>query len=299
MSRKRPSAARLAVGVAPACLLFLALVGAAGCESYATWVDVPIDCEAEAGYEIHVIFAFEQTGGGSFWTAGDGALNEDGTLTEKTTATVETIPDGARCGSQYAAHLHSAYNNDWGSLVGFNDFGSLASPSPTWSGGASAYEGMSFWARAPGNTTKGFTLLLNDPNTLFEEDASEKKVSNCDTYNIAGAGDPVPVTMDPGTGQTLSGGTVTRAIYPDECGNSYTVPMLATSEWRFYTVPFTAFHQDAKPNRVPNAVLTKVGPLPGTGLLIDQLKTMILRFPKEATAELWLDNLGFYRKRAM
>ncbi len=271
-------------------LLLLGTVGT-GCESYSSLITVPIDCDAEAGYQIQVIGDFEKTA--DFWTSGDA------TPKRELGATLEAIPDGGRCGSQYAARLHSWYNNDWGSLFGFNNFGSLASPSTTLPGGSAAYEGMSFWARAPGNTTKGFTVLLNDPNTLYEKDVLGNKVSNCDVYNIAGSGDTVPVATDPLTGVTLSGGTVTRAIYPDECGNAYAVVMLVTNDWAFYTVSFAAFRQDAKPNRVPNAVLTKAGPLPGTGLLTDQLKTLIFRMPKEAVTDLWLDNLAFYRKPAM
>ena len=282
MSRQRTLEAQLKVATASAGLLVAML---AGCESYSSLIAVPIDCDAEVGYDIHVIGDFETKA--DFWTAGDP------TPEKEITVTLDAIPDGGRCGSRYAARLHSWYNNDWGSLFGFNQFGTLASPSGSFSG-SSDYEGISFWARAPGNTTKGFTLLLNDPNTLYE-----KNVSNCDVYNIAGVGDTVPVTMDPNTGVALSGGTVTRAIYPDECGNAYAVVMSVTSDWAFYTVSFAAFHQDAKPNRVPNAVLTQAGPVPGTGLLTDQLKTLIVRMPKEAMTDLWLDNLAFYRRPAM
>ena len=76
-------------------------------------------------------------------------------------------------------------------------------------------------------------------------------------------------------------------------------PTSAATDWAFYTVPFNRFQQDPKPNRVPNALLTNTGNVPGTGLLTDQLLQLILRMPKEAKAELWIDNLAYYRHGAM
>jgi hypothetical protein len=37
--------------------------------------------------------------------------------------------------------------------------------------------------------------------------------------------------------------------------------------------------------------------VPGTGLLIDSLRYLGLRFTKEADMELWIDNLGFYAQK--
>ncbi len=275
MSCKRISRARL--GTAPLCLLLFSLGGAAGCTTYQTFKVVPVDCTADDGYAIKSFNAFETVGDTPFWTAGDKTPDAG------TTDTVQTIPDGPRCGSKAAVVLRTSGNNDWGSIFGLNVFNP---------GDVSMYEGLSFWARAPGNTTKGFTLSLDDPNT------ANISGSNCKFYGSAGGtGAPGGTAIDPNTGQTLSSGTVTRAIYPDECGNSYTTVVLATSEWEFYTVPFSAFHQTATPNRVPNAVLTEAGNVPGTGLLTNKLLTFILRWPKQATAELWLDDLGFYRRQ--
>ena len=280
MSCKRRLRARLVVAVGPVCIMLIGLGGMGGCSSYPTLKEVPVDyCTADDGYEFLSVSVFDTVGETAWWTSGDSTPNK------VATASIENIGDGPRCDSQAAAVLRSAGNNDWGSLFGYNNFG----PGKP----AAAYEGMSFWARAPGNTTKGFTLLLDDPNTANVTGA------NCKFYGTGGGtGAAGGTSIDPNTGQTLSSGTISRAIYPDECGNGYTAVMLVTSEWRFYTVPFAAFHQDARPNRVPNALLTEVGPVPGTGLLTDQLKTFILRMPKEANTELWIDNLAFYNKKA-
>ena len=276
MSRKPTSGARSEVGVGHLCLLLLALGGVVGCTPYQTWKEVSIDCTADDGYQVKIYDPFDTVGGTPFWASGDGTPNK------VASADVEEIADGARCGSTAAEVFRASGNDDWGSLAGYSNF------SP---GDVSMYDGMSFWARAPGNTTKGFTLLLDDPNT------ANLSGSNCKYYGVAGGTAYAGGTgTDPGTGQTLSSGTVTRAVYPDECGNSYYVTMLVTADWSFYTIPFTAFHQNALPNRVPNAVLTEVGNVPGNGLLTDNLKNLIVRFPKEANTELWMDDLGFYSK---
>jgi hypothetical protein len=75
--------------------------------------------------------------------------------------------------------------------------------------------------------------------------------------------------------------------------------MVVTSEWRFYPIPFSAFQQADNPNRVPNTALTDVGTVPRTGLLTSALRTLILRAPKEAEMDLWLNNLAFYRKKGV
>jgi hypothetical protein len=273
----RISRAGRARRAAAAGLGVFALVVAPACDPYTTLKDVPLDCEAEAGYGFGLINDFEKTDV-AWWTAGDD------TPYKKVESSIRAIPDGGRCGSKNAAVLATSGNNDWGSLFGLN----VLTPRD-----ASAYEGVSFWARAPGNSTKGFMILLNDPNTA----TMDAVASNCiDLGNSQGAA-PTTVYVE---GQAVStSGAATRPVLPNECGNGYTATMLVTSEWAFYTVPFGRFQQDPKPNRVPNELLTQVGNVPGTGLLTQELLQLILRMPKEARTELWLDNLAYYRRAAM
>ena len=280
-------AARLRTG-----LLLLGLAGAGGCDPYPTLKDVPIDCTADSNYEFDYLGTKPYLlGSSAVWASGDstpGAFtgDPDSPPAQSRSAHFETIPDGPRCDSDSAAVLRAGGNNDWGCLFGSNNVGAPRN--------ASEYEGLSFWARAPGNTTKGFIILLDDPNTAVISGLPHY----CTNMGSTTAGpQTITVSVDGQNVQTSS--SVTRPTFPEECGNQYNAVMLVTSEWAFYTIPFARFQQTALPNRVPNAVLTNVGTAPGTALLTDRIYTLIIRFPKEATAELWLDNLAFYRKKTM
>jgi hypothetical protein len=286
MTGKRTLEARLSIAAGPACALFLTLVGMAGCDTYTTLKNTPIDCTANDGYQFSTIGNnYDTVGDNVFWGSGDSTPGATVGSDANHEVSVETIPDGPRCDSTAAAVLRAANNDDWGCLFGSNNIGAPRDASP--------YEGLSFWARAPGNTTKGFTIAFDDANT-----AVINNIGNCKYYAPSGQQQVnVPAEVN---GQSVStSSAVTRPTYPDECGNMYSAVMLVTSDWAFYTIPFSSFQQDPKPNRVPNAVLTQVGTAPGTALLTNQILTLIIRFPKEATAELWLDNLAFYHKTAM
>jgi len=275
-------AARLRTG-----LLLLGLASAGGCEAYTTLKDVPIDCTADDGYEFLTLGNnFDTVGDNAFWGSGDSTPGKVVGDDASGDVAVRTIPDGPRCDSKAAVVLKAAGNNDWGCLFGSNNVGAPRD--------ASAYEGLSFWARAPGNTTKGFIVLMDDPNTAVITGLTHY----CTDMGSTTAGPQIiTASVDGQNVQTSS--SVTRPTFPEECGNQYNAVMLVTSDWAFYTIPFARFQQIALPNRVPNAVLTNVGTAPGTALLTDQIYTIIIRFPKEATAELWLDNLAFYRKKTM
>jgi hypothetical protein len=93
------------------------------------------------------------------------------------------------------------------------------------------------------------------------------------------------------------GGVSSTAPPPDSCGNSYSTVMTVTTGWVFYTFPFTVFHQANQPNRVPNDKLPNRGTLPDSGLLTNKLMNIIFRMPREATTELWVAKLSFYRNK--
>jgi hypothetical protein len=185
------------------------------------------------------------------------------------------------------------HNNDWGSVCGFNNFGTL---------NESAYDGLSFWARAPGDTSRGFTISLYDANTVAMDpnDPNEPGGGHCKSYYVDGGteGETIVTMRDPVTGAIISGPATTSRM-PDECGNNrgngYDDVMLVTSDWAFYTIPWDEFTQWAYPNRVPNSVLTDTGNVPGTGLLTNELMGLGLRPPKEMLFELWITKLNFYR----
>jgi hypothetical protein len=283
-----------------ASLLFLVLTGVlatAGCKGYPTWKEVPVDygCEMADAYTQTVLYPFDTPSapecatttpspvGCLGWTAADGS--KDAVMT----GAVVNIPDGPRCGSAAALLITADRNHEWGSLFGLIGFGPKD---------ALDNEGLSFWARSTNNTNTGFTVQFNDANTTCLGTPTDGGVcnmapSNCLTYDTDGG--TGTGTVDTSTGMIIPG-SVSTAPDPNQCGNAYGAVVTVTSRWSFYTIPFSAFYQEALPNRVPNAKLTETGSLPGTGLLPSKLLTLVFRMPKAMRTELWVDDLGFYRK---
>jgi len=197
-----------------------------------------------------------------------------------------TIPEGAVCGQAMALEIQAYHNNDWGALVGFYAFGPKD---------ASANLGVSFWARAPGATNKSFTLAVDDTNTALDmtTDGGTCTDYSQDGGTITGTG----TIIDQATGMPI-GGVSSTAPPPDSCGNSYSTVFTVTTGWVFYTFPFTVFHQSPQPNRVPNDKLPNKGPLyPESALLTNKLMNIIFRMPREATTDLWIAKLSFYRNK--
>jgi hypothetical protein len=273
------------VGAIGAVGLLLGLGGSVGCETYPTFeAPLPTDCSTEDTYDLHMVSKFDTAADGSaLWgPAGDPFCNgNDGGPPKAVSLGVETMSDGPRCGSKAALLFRSANCNDWGALAGFSNFGPRDE---------SAYEGMSFWARSPGNTGKAFSIVLDDANT------AGMAGSNCTVYDAGAPGQGTVTVLDPATGTPISG-TTSAAAMPDQCGNAYNAIVPLTGEWRFYTIPWSQFTQTAQPNRVPNVELTETGGIPGTGLLPSKIYNLIVRVPKEMKMELWIDNLSFYRKK--
>src|SRR5215471_21593434 len=129
--------------------LMVALSGAVGCSAYSTIKAVPLDCTADSAYTIDPVDENTAFGYG------------DGTTGAMMTAVLTTLPDGDRCGTTQALEITTHLYNDWGAAVGFYGF----IPTGSVSRDDSAYDGMAFWARAPGPTGKAFTIVLDDFNT--------------------------------------------------------------------------------------------------------------------------------------
>jgi hypothetical protein len=205
---------------------------------------------------------------------------------------VQTIPGGV-CGIQDALVLRSYGHQDYGS--GFIDHafagflpGSACGPDggppdePAQYANESQYEGLSFWARNPGQTTKGVTLELTDIHSSSAVVCPTP--GECVQYSTD-AGNNVYVAMG-SNGTIPSGSSVATAQPPaDSCGNYFTVALVTSENWQFYTVPFSSFHQGFQPDRVPS------------GLDTSKLAQFIIVVPKEAVVDLWIANLGFYRKK--
>jgi hypothetical protein len=280
-SRERFLRARPLCAVA----LLLGLGGVIGCSAEPLFRDEPINCSVEDPYDFDPLTISFACYGDSTPDASVGADNS------------KPIGDAGLCGTQTAQVITSSHNDDWGSTCGPNgNFGPLDE---------SAYEGISFWARAAAGTSQGFTFSLYDANNTLAADPKNPNApgsGHCKNYNAIDGGIAGSTTVgvaDPQTGQVLTGVAV-ASRQPDECGNnktnSYDYVMAVTNEWALYTIPWGKFTQGAYPNRVPNSILV-AGTVPGTGLLTTELYSLGIRPPKEAPFELWIDKLSFYRKR--
>jgi hypothetical protein len=300
MSLKRKMLVELprAVGVAAVGLVFLGAGGVVVCSSYSTYKDLPIDCSPASGYEFYSKATDpDKTRDLTLDNFPDGwYASADTTAGVAKLSVADPIPDGEVCQNTKAVVLISSHTNDWGSLFGPWDFGNTAQNASDW-------EGIAFFARAPGSAAKSFSISLSDDNSEAttpgrqDPDAGTGRctnyISDGGTSSQTGGGS---TGIDPQTGTPLSGSGTTRAPYPDECGNGYTVAMEVTSKWRFYTIPFGDLQQASNPNRVPNAVF-QAGTVPGTGLLTSALRHLVIRGVKAADMELWLTNVAFYRKK--
>jgi hypothetical protein len=220
---------------------------------------------------------------------------------------VETFPDGPLCGDTTGLHVIGLDYNDWGSLFSFYTF-----PKKN----EATAEGMSFWARAPGTSAKGITILLDDPNTKNPSancgvDSGVPGVPAvippcdagcfCTTYCTPdGGGTSVTAPVyDPASGATLSSGTSTAPLPANACSNSYQWELTLTSDWKFYTIPFKEFQQQQNQDKVPNPALPMIGMTPDTTMLTSSIWWMTFRMPKGAPYELWFDRVGFYRQKGI
>ncbi|MET0412208.1 MAG: hypothetical protein ABW217_12980, partial [Polyangiaceae bacterium] len=180
--------------------------------------------------------------------------------------TLQPIPEG-RCESTTALVLVSRGYTDWG--AGFGEYQTAMAPVD-----ASGFEGVSFWARATGyGTSTGFLLTLNDRNTdpagmVCVEPEPTDVVDGAYTYNEAGMVVPV-------------GGELPSA---EDCGNGFMRVVSVTREWRLYRLPFESFQQQAQPNLRPS------------GIDPSALYQFAINIPKDSSIELWLDDLGLYRR---
>jgi len=321
----RPFAVRLslALGAAAGVASVLGLGGVFSCSKYPTQEEVPTDCTVLDQYQFvdpdpNVPGLLDNFSSLKWWSSADYSPCTPNAPTNMTisggcqpnsayaamTAAVP-IPEGGVCGNTLAGEFQATHNNDWGCVYGMWGFDT----NTTRGVDASMWQGLSFWARAPGNTTKSFTLILDDDNTYaVSKDLEGSSGTSCRSYPTDG-GLPGAQTSgtqsggtDPNSGTPITGSSNSRAAYPDECGNGfYYVVRELTSDWTFITIPWSAFKQSATPNRVPNGVL----PAPDAGVVdngsmlkTSGLRNLTLRMPKEAEMDLWMTQLGFYRKKA-
>jgi hypothetical protein len=267
--------------------LMLAFGGGVGCTAYPTLKSFspPVDCSVNDAYEFKPIDTFETPGPAPLWTSFDCSGGAAMSATEV------ALPNGGQCGSTTALEITASNNDQWGSLAGYNNFGPRD---------GSAYQGISFWARAAAGTSESFTITLDDPNTA---QYGMPATGNCTVYPTVDAGCGMAAggstIVDPSTGAVLGSGVTTNPPLPDACGNSYQTLVSVTNDWQLYTIPYGRFQQGLMPNKVggPNVKLTETGYAAGTTLIPSQLLNLGLRMQKAVVMDLWIDNLSFYRPK--
>ena len=235
-----------------------AAVLALGCSSSLDPRVLEIDCSEGEDYELNVLQAMEGTTASWF---GFGDMTPGATQA----IALQPIPDG-RCGSTTALVLEAHGYDDWG--AGFGEYQTAMAPAD-----ASAYEGVSLWARVGDGASTGFLMTINDRNTdpaglVCVEPAPTDVVDGAYTYNEAGMVVPV-------------GGELPA---PEDCGNGFARVVSVTRSWHLYLLPFESFQQQAQPNRQP------------TGIDRSALYQFAINIPKDSAVELWLDDLGLYRR---
>lgn len=208
---------------------------------------------------------------------------------DNTASFIELRPiEGGRCAaSQQALVLTMSGRNDWGGAMG--NYEVVDEPLD-----AEAFEGFSFWARAPFD--KSLTVVLEDNTSaarLTEDPPDSGTFINngeCDVTNL----DAAVIIGPDGAVTTPEGrrdGGANLAAYdsgvagPNDCGNSFTRPLVLSARWEFYTLPFSSFAQVQQPNLSPE------------GINSSAIHGILFRIPKASKMELWLDDIGFYRRR--
>jgi len=246
--------------LAPASLALFLL----GCSSGVPARTLEVDCSLNDDYEFMSLQPME--GATAPWFAFGDATPGGEALVE-----LRPIPEGPRCGSTTALVLTVRGHTDWG--AGFGEYQTAMALEGV---DASGYEGISFWARATGfGVSSGFVFGINDRNTSEDGNVCTVPVVDPTTpdsdyiYNQAGMAVPA--------GGALPG--------PDDCGNGFSRVMTAHREWYLHRVPFAMFRQLAQPNRE------------ATGIDPSGIFQFTVNVPKDSNLELWIDDLGAYRRR--
>jgi hypothetical protein len=116
------------------------------------------------------------------------------------------------------------------------------------------------------------------------------QTSAAGTQGVAAPGEACWVDCSAGSGTQAidENGNILSQSYvspPGSCGNSFLFTLAVTDQWQLYTVPFSAFFQELKPNLRPEGV----NPAHVNGFSV--------RMPKEANIALWIDDLAFYKRK--
>ncbi len=293
------------------------VLAGAGCSARAAPAPAVVDCvAADRPYDFWVVENYDDGNFGWYGygdsTPGASWLGE-GTTTNSPPA--QPIENGGPCGPGLPsapsgsallleAHGYQDYGNGWGSYnLGVSYNGTPGPQQLNSDGGscpyavcpidASAYAGVTFWARSydPSGlpTTKGFTFEINDKKSYggspqSTADASTDSCVNYDAGFLPNGTATYSASTSGGTGPA-GGGTTSAEPPANACGNSFNYELLTTDQWQLYTLPWSVFNQLPKPNRI------------ATGFDPSSFYQILVVAPKEARSELWIDSVGFYRAK--
>ncbi len=187
-----------------------------------------------------------------------------------------------------ASHTPPGTPNTTPICAGYTDPTTLQQPTGYWNG--SAFEGIAFWARTPGQSNHSVYITLNNADT-----AVQGPQGSCNLQRVPGSRcTPAPTdataglglaVVDSQSGTATSGGVPARIPEQGECGNAFQLALTTTPDWQFYTMPFDSFWQLPYPNRIASG--------------FDAATTIQISviFPKEVRTELWITNFRFYRQK--
>jgi len=169
----------------------------------------------------------------------------------------ESIPNGGRCGSEFAFHLQAGpfdrvlfeVNKSWGGVLGLE----FAQPGVD----ASSYDGIAFWGRRNPAARNAIRLDVTD------------RYTNQDY-------------VSPATGEALCVGETT-ADDPSEGCDKFGSDALLGPDWQLYTLPFAEMRQGGWGMHAPNL---DVWGLLSVGFSYD-----------EGVWDFWLDDIAFYTRR--
>lgn len=281
------------------------LLGLLGCGE--DWPRAPasdVDCSAGDAYEFLNISDFTSGDSGWFLYADKtpGGV-PDPTVTPN--VVVQQVPPPGRCGDLGMVQLRAYGHNEYG--AGFGDYAHNHEISRAKGAG---YEGISFWARSPGNSDKTFMLNVDDGRTivlppeppdpplasgLIPVTAQDQDLNG---DGFVGAGDVaretrcrLPPAQDLGRPACYYGGalppaTATRVPEPDECGNQFHTYVTTTEDWQLVLLPWSQLKQWPCPNRLDG------------GIDPDDIAKLEIRLVQGTNYDIWLDNIAFYRRRA-
>jgi hypothetical protein len=281
-----------------------ALVGA-GCAAKPRAATGTVDCSQGDGYEFSSppLFDFngDQKGQVGWFLYADetpGGFPDPALGSNVTTVLLD--PPG-RCGDTHVVELKAFGHNFYG--TGFGDY--QHNPESTRANGT-GFDGISFWARSPGNTDKTFLWSMDDGRTIVLRPPAPDggglppatpADQDLDGDGLIGPGDiaggtrcRLPPTQTVIRAACYANGTLppasaTRVPEPDECGNSFHTYVTTTDDWQLYLLPWDQLVQWPCPNRLAGGI----DPADIAGITIT--------FIQGSTYDLWLDNIAFYRRR--